>query len=109
MDSELLELMPHEITIEPPDGTYTDAGRPNYGAAVTYTCYIEPVNGEVIMRGADGQERKASWRIYVGSTSTLNPEGRLTLPAGYTPQQPPQWAIGLTADEAGANHSVILV
>lgn len=109
MEAEFFELMPDTITIEPPDGTFTDRGQPNYGAAVSYPCRIEPVSGEVIVRGQSGEERKAAWKIYVGTTSALNPTGRLTLPTGFDPQQPPFYAIGRQADEVGSHHAEIVV
>src|SRR3990167_9046511 len=101
--------MPDTITIEPPDGTYTDRGQVNFGAAVSYPCRIEPTRGEQLIYGPSGEERKAAWTIYVGTTSALNPTGRLTLPAGFLPLQPPFFAIGREADENGSHHAVILV
>lgn len=109
MESELLELMSDTITIEPPDGTFTDRGQPNFGASVSYSCRIEPVDGEEIIYGPGKEERKAKWRIYVGTTSALNPLGRLTLPSGYDPQQPPFFAVGRMPDETGSHHVVIMV
>ena len=108
-DDELLSLMCDTITIAPPSGTYSDRGQPSFGAAVSYPCRIEPASGEEIVRGPNAEERKASWRIYVGSTSALDPEGQLTLPAGFSPQTPPFFSIGRMADEVGSHHSVILV
>ena len=109
MENELLELMCDTITIEPPDATYSDRGKPNYGAAVTYPCRIEPADGDEIVRSSEGEERKAAWRIYLGTTTTINPESRLTLPAGFTPQQPPFFACGRQADELTAHHQELLV
>ena len=110
MEPELLELMPDTITYEPPAGTYTDRGAENYGASVSLACRIEPVNGEVIIRGPEGGERKAAWRIYVGSVATtVRPDGRLTLPSGFDPQKPPFFAVGREADEITSHHQVILV
>ena len=109
MESELLELMSDTITIEPPSGSYSDRGQPTYGAAVTYPCHIEPANGEEMIRSASGEERKAAWRIYVGTTTTISPESRLTLPAGFDPQQPPFFACGRQADELTAHHQELLV
>ena len=109
MDAEFLALMPHTITVEPPDGTYTDRGAVNYGASVSYSCYIEPVKGETIVRGPDLQERVAQYRIYVNSTSAIDPTGRLTLPSGYNPQQPPILASALVSDETGPHHVELMV
>ena len=109
MEEELLELMSDTITVEPPSGTYSDRGQPSFGAAVTYPCRIEPSNGDEIVRSASGEERKAAWIIYVGTTTTINPESRLTLPSGFTPQQPPFFACGRQADETTSHHQVLLV
>ena len=109
MDTELLELMPDTITIALPTGAYSDRGQPSFGAAVSYPCRIEPASGEEIVRGPNAEERKAAWRIYVGSTAALNPEGQLTLPTGFSPQTPPFFSIGRMADEVGSHHSVIMV
>lgn len=107
MDAEFKELMPHSITVEPPAGTFSDRGQPNFGTAVTYTCYIEP--SEEIVRTANNEERKASHKIYVDSTAAINPEGRLTLPVGYDPRQPPILASKLVSDENGAHHVELTV
>ena len=109
MESEFFELMPDTITIAPPDGTFTDRGQPNFGAAVSYPCRIQPTNGEEVVRGVSGEERTAAWRIFVGTSAALNPTGQLTLPAGFDPQQPPFFAIGRQADEVGGHHVEILV
>jgi len=109
MDSELLDLFNETITVEPPTGTYTDGGKKNYGAAVPYACKIDPAPGEQIIYGPDREERRASWTIYVVSTTAINPEGRLTLPAGFDPQQPPFMSVARYVDEVGVHHYVISV
>lgn len=109
MESELLELLADTLTVESPDGTYSDRGQPNYSAAVTYPCRIEPTNGEQMIRSGSGEERKAAWTIYVGTATTIDPESRLTLPSGFTPQQPPFFSAGRQTDETAAHHQVILV
>lgn len=109
MEAELLELMPQTIVVEPPAGTYTGRGKANFGAAVSYPCSIQPVEGEEIIRGPKGEERVASWRIFVGTTTKISPESRLTLPAGYTPQQPPFFSVKAWPDDAGLHHMEILV
>jgi hypothetical protein len=102
-------MMPHTITVRAPDGTYTSRGQPNLGAPQSYTCYIDPVQGESIVRSASNEERQASYKIYVASTTAINPEGELTLPAGFDPQKPPMLASALIADEDGPHHVVITV
>jgi len=109
VEPEFFEFMPDTITIAPSDGTFTDRGQPNFGAAVSYACRIEPVKGEQIVRSASGEERKAAWRIYVGTTSALDPTGQLTLPAGFDPQTPPFFSVGRQADETASHHVEIYV
>lgn len=109
MESELFDMLADTLTYEPPSGTFTDRGQPTYGAAVTYPCRIEPVQGEEIVRGPSGEERQAKWKIFIGTTTTLSPEGRLTLPSGFDPQQPPFYSLGRMADETAAHHQVATV
>jgi len=109
MEAEFLELMCDTITIAPSNGTFTDRGKANTGTVVSYPCHIEPIKGEEIIRSPTGQERKASWKIYVGTTSRLDPEGILTLPAGFEPQTPPFYAIERRSDQVGSHHQVIKV
>lgn len=108
MDAEFLTLMPHTISVAPPDGTYT-RGKPDVGTAVEYVCYIEPTSGEHVVRGADGEERQAKYVIYVSSTSEIDPTGTLTLPAGYDPQSPPILSSKLVSDENGPHHVELMV
>lgn len=109
MEDDFLELMFDTITIAPSAGTYSDRGQPNFGTAVSYSCRIEPADGEEMVRSGTGEERKASWRIYVGTTAALDPEGQLTLPTGFLPRTPPFFSIGRMTDENGAHHQVITV
>ena len=109
MEPELFDMLSDTLTYEAPDGTYTDRGQPNYSAAVTYPCRIEPAGGDEIVRGPTGEENKARWRIYVGTATVLNPEGRITLPAGFDPQTPPVFAIGRQADDVASHHQIVLI
>lgn len=110
MESELLELMCDTITYEAVSGSYSDRGQPTYDASVSLPCRIEPVSGEEVIRSESGETRKASWRIYVGTTSTtVRPDGRITLPTGFQPQVPPFFAVGREADEYSSHHQVLLV
>lgn len=106
--SDLLDLMTHSIDIEAPDGTFTSRGKPNYEAAVSYDCAIQP-GGNTRVRLDTGEEVKATWVIYVNTTTHINPVSRLTLPSGYAPQQPPILRVALWADEDGSHHTVIYV
>jgi hypothetical protein len=107
-DAEFLDCMPDTITLAPPTG-YDDRGQATFGTAASFSCYIEPVQGEVVIRSAQNQERKAQWRIYIGSATAINPLSKLTLPAGFDPQTPPVFVVGRTTDGDGAHHTVLMV
>lgn len=111
MDSELFDMLSDTITIEPPDGTFTSRGKPNFDAAVSYPCRIQPWRGkgEHVLRSASGEERATAWYIIVGTTDQLNPESRITLPTGFNPQQPPFYSVGRVSDESGVSHMVLFV
>lgn len=104
-----LDMMPHSIIHEASTNVLDDWGKPVFAAPVTYQCYIDPAGGEAVVRSANGEERKANYRIYVAVASALDPDGRLTLPAGYDPQQPPILAQELFSDENGLHHVVLVV
>ena len=109
METEFLELMPHTVTLEAPDGTYSDRGQPNYAAGVSYSAYVEPAKGEDVVRLDSGEVRKASYKIYLNATARIDAESRLTLPSGYVPQQPPILSVALFADESGGHHVELVV
>lgn len=106
---DLLDLMPHSITLEAPTGTLTDFGERSFAAGVAYQCMIEPARGNTIIRSVNGEDRVASYTIYLATTADLDPESRLTLPTGYNPQQPPILSIARFSDEGGAHHVVVTV
>ena len=109
METDFLDLMPHTVTLKAPDGTYTDRGQPNYAAGVDYAAYIEPAGGEEIVRLDSGEVRKASYKIYLNATARIDAESQITLPTGYTPQQPPILSVALFADEHGGHHVRLVV
>jgi hypothetical protein len=103
--------MSDTITLAPPTG-YDDRGQATYGAAVSYACRIEPIDnsrGEVVIRSAQNQERRAQWKIYIGSAAAINALSKLTLPSGFDPQTPPIFAVGRWADGDSTHHTVLMV
>lgn len=110
MEAELVELLAHTLTYEAPDGTFNGDGTPNYAAGVSLTCRIRPMKGEEIIRDSGGQERVATWKITVNDTSkVMDAEGRLTLPSGYDPQQPPFFSVAHIDDESTYHHTTVMV
>lgn len=106
-EGEFLDLMPDTIDFEPPDGTWSDRGDPEFNAATTYRGRI--VEKNVTVFDKEGQERVSSVSIWLATTDVLSPQGKLTLPADFTPRNPPIMAIERYPDGDGAHHTVLRV
>lgn len=86
MDSTMLSLMEDSITIEP----YTSSDQkqaPVYGAAVTYQAQVLPWAERVI--GPGGREVRSTARVIIPDRVAVDIRSRITLPTGFSPQQPP--------------------
>lgn len=104
MESDLLSLMPHTITIAP-WSSQNAYGEPTYGAAVSYTARVQ---GKMQMvRDATGIERVSTVTVYVATTAAIGPKDRLVLPTGFSPASPPILAVARHSDENGDHHVVI--
>lgn len=104
MESDLLSLMPHTVTVAPwvSQNAYGEA---SYGSAVSYTARIQ---GKMQMiRDATGVERVSTVTVYVATTASIGPKDKLTLPSGWTPASPSIIAIQRVSDESGDHHTVI--
>ena len=106
-EADFLEFMTQSIDVEQPDGTFTDRGKPNFGAPISIQCRIVLKNE--IVRAFDGQERFSKARIYMDTTTIITPESKLTLPVGFTPLNPPILAIDREPDEEGDHHTVLRI
>ncbi len=98
---EFNDFLKDTVTVEPlvsRDGY----GTPTYGAAVTYQCRVSGAQKQVV--DVAGVERTSKARIYIMSNPAIEPTDRLTMPAGFVPQQPPILAVNLLSDETGAHH-----
>lgn len=104
---DFLQLLTQEITVEQPDGTFSDRAKPNFSAGFTIQCRIVLKNE--IVRAFDGQERISIAKVYLDSTTIITPESRLTLPVTFTPNQPPILAIDREPDEEGDHHTVLRI
>ena len=106
LNPELLDLMPHTVTVAPWTGQDKNTV-PTYGAVVSYQARI---TGRVRMvRTTSGQDAVSTRTIYLGSAPALSPKDKLTLPAGEVPVSPPILAIARVADEDGPHHTVVYV
>lgn len=103
---EFLDFMPATITVEP-YASQDGYGESSYGAAVSYKCHIQ---GKTIKKVSwNGDERVSNFQCYLNTAGAISPRDRVTLPAGYSPQQPPIIVVGRHMDEAGQHHTVVFV
>jgi len=87
LDPALLELMPDEITIEPFVSTTVTQAHV-YGAAVTFSAQVTKEFERVIDR--NGRDLKSTARALIPDrVLDIDPRSRITLPTGWTPNQPP--------------------
>jgi hypothetical protein len=100
------DFMTDTITIEP-FSSRDGYGTASYGAAVTYACRVDGLQKQVV--DATGVERISTAKIYLMGTPAIGPTDRLTLPASFTPQQPPILSVNPLTDESGAHHLEITV
>lgn len=84
-DSSLLEFFEDSVTVEP-FSSQTSAQAPTFGAAVTYRALIERGAKRVIDRS--GREVISTIQVTIPERIHVDQRSRLTLPAGFVPQQP---------------------
>lgn len=106
-ENDFLDCMPDTVAFQAPTGTFTDRGEPGLGASTNYTGRI--VEKNVLVYDAEGNERVSTVTVWLATTDVLSPEGKLTLPAGYTPLTPPIMAVERYPDADGAHHTVLRV
>lgn len=106
-EREFLDCMTEAIEYQAPDGSFTARGQPGLGAAVSIQARI--VEENTIIFDDEGLQRVAAVTIWLATTSVLDPEGKLTLPANFTPRCPPILEVARFPDEDGAHHTRIRV
>ena len=111
MEREWARLFTETATIEPPTGR-DRYGATTYGTAVSYRAYCQPKVRMV--RVKDGQQKVSNLRVRLinldySAPAFIDPDSRLTLPAGYAPQQPIILTAELSTDERGASHVILMV
>ena len=106
-DPEFEAVMPDTVTIEACTAVNSYGAR-TFAAAKTVRCRIEQESRKVTT--GEGKEVVSQTRLYLkptaedGSAYTIGANDRITLPAGYAPQQPPILTIGRENDEQGIHH-----
>lgn len=102
-DPELLDLMPHTITVQALS-SFDSYGDPSYSTAVTsYRALVEEKPTKAINQY--GEEVLASHIAYVASTARIDLTSLVTLPDGTAPDL---ISSGVFADEDGTAHHVVL-
>jgi Txe/YoeB family toxin of Txe-Axe toxin-antitoxin module len=81
-------------------------GAVTYGAAQTWRCRVS--NAHRLVRAADGREVVSTVQVLIAGTPGCTVRDRYTLPARFTPQQPPALAVKLVSDERGPLYEVVL-
>ena len=98
------DLLVQTIPVEPFIGN-DKFGEATFGAAVPYTG--RAVGKTRLVRDFQGVERVSSYTVYMNTTNLFSPKDRITLPAGYSPQQPLILSTAIFPDEIGVHHTVI--
>lgn len=86
LDSTMLELMADTVTIEP-FVSMSGSQAYSYGAAVTYNAQVLPYSEQIT--DAQGRQWKSMARVIIPDRVAVDVRSRITLPTGFTPQQPP--------------------
>lgn len=85
-DTALEELQFDTVTIEP--FTSFDVNQaPVYGTAVTYTAQVIPASERII--NAQGREVTSTATVIIQERIAVDHRSRITLPTGFSPNQPP--------------------
>jgi len=101
---EFSDFLNQMVTVEPFIGN-DGYGEAQFGTSVVYAARC--VGKTKVMRDFNGVERVSSHTVYMNSIVNFNPKDRITLPDGYSPQQPLIIAVGSFPDEDGMHHKVI--
>ena len=101
---EFEDLMAATVTIEP-YGSQDGYAEETYGASVSYKAHIQ---GKVVATMSfTGAERVSNFQVYLNTAAAIDPRSRLTLPTGYSPQQPPIINVARHTDEQGQHHTKV--
>ena len=101
---EFADMLGETVTLEPWQ-SQDQWGEPTYAAGRAYPARVEMRSR--MIAGRDGKEVAARGRVFVGMDAVPSVKDRLTLPAAYSPQQPPLLDVAPVRDEAGLHHVVL--
>lgn len=102
---DLADMFADVLTYEPP-GTYDGWGDMTPGTPVQIPCHIEGQHR--ITRDQLGQEVVSTVQAYLRGSYGVVVDGKFTLPARFSPQEPPAINVVEETDESGAHHEVVM-
>lgn len=104
-DTSLLFAFEDTVTYEPPT-TQTAAQVQSFGAPVTYSALIQRGARRTI--GPSGREIVSNVQVIIPDRVAIDQRGRVTLPAGFVPLQPP--IVGVEPLKGlGMDHTMVLL
>lgn len=86
LDSTMLGLMEDTVLIEPFQ-SLSSSQAPTFGTGVTYAAQVLPYSQDLL--DANGKEWKSMARVIIPERVAVDVRSRITLPAGFVPNQPP--------------------
>ncbi len=106
LDASLYSFLEDEVTIEP-FVSLSQAQVASYGPAVTYPAQVLPYSEKVI-DPRNGREVRSTAQIIIPERLAIDHRSRITLPAGFSPNQPPIMAVR-PIKGLGLDHTSILL
>lgn len=106
LDSELLDLFIHTVTLKPFTGKDVDA-KPSYGTATTPKAKI--VLKTRYLRASDGREIVGRGTLYLDVTTVPSAKDELTMPTGFEPLKPPILDVRPHYDTQGLHHVELII
>ena len=103
---DYLSMMKTIVQIEPWKSR-DSYGEATYGITKTFRARIEMK--ATLVRDSNGREIAARGKVYVATTTPPDTKDRLTLPAPYTPTNPPILDVMPVQDEKGIHHVVLVI
>ncbi len=99
-------MFPQTVTIEPFTSVNFN-GEASYGPSNTFSA--RAVDKVHLIRNFEGEQVGSNTMVWVNTVSAIGVRDRITLPAGYSPNQPPILSVSRFPDAEGLHHSVIHV
>lgn len=102
---EFADMMPHTVLVASASATMTVEGQKSWGSDVEYAGFVE--QKARVVRDSTGRQVMSSTTVYLATSADVKTDARVTLPSGFTPQQPKIIAVDRPSDEGGDIHVVL--